>query len=155
MPILSLYPNYRVYHHPLLSKKWIEENTSSITGSGLDLAADYLNAKPDAEGLRVRHTWLCVKSLHTILSVRREFYYNYDPSDPNFDYDLEYLYDKQIQRFPTDTHIKPTNNPDGNENKNAVLRELEHIVNINGVDYVWIYRVVKPDSKEDIKPTEL
>ena len=30
--ILSLYPNFRTYHHPILSERWIEENTSSITG---------------------------------------------------------------------------------------------------------------------------
>ena len=152
VPILSLYPNYRAYHHPLLSARWIEENTSSITGAGLDLAADYLNAKPDAERLRVRHTWFCKEFAHYFVGEAR-IYYNYDPSAPNFDYDLEYLYDKQIQSSPTDTHIKPTNNPNGKENKNEVLRELEHIVNINGIDYVWIYRVVKPDSKKDIKPT--
>lgn len=143
-PILSLYPNFRAYHHPLLSNSWIEENTSSITGSGLDLAADYLNAKPDAEGLRVRHTWLCKEFAH-YFDGESKIYYKYDSLNPTFDYDLEYLYDKQIQDFPTDTHIKPTNNPNGKENKNAVLRELEHVINLNGIDYVWIYRVIKPE----------
>lgn len=148
VPILTLYPNYRAYHHPLLSKKWIEENTSSITGAGLDLAADYLNAKPDAEQLRVRHTWMCKEFAHYFIGEAR-FYYDYDLSDPNFDYDLEYLYDKQIQHTPTDTHIKSTQNSKKQQNKEAVPRELEHIIRLNGIDYVWIYRIIKPTPTDN------
>ena len=148
VPILSLYPNYRAYHHPLLSEKWVEENTSSITGAGLDLAADYLNAKPDAERLRVRYTWLCKEFAHYFVG-EASMYYNYDPSNSNFDYDLEYLYDKQIQHNPTDTHIKPTNDPKKQQNKKAVSRELEHVIRLNGVDYVWIYRMIKPEPTDN------
>ena len=147
LPILCLYPNYRAYHHPLLSARWVEENTSSITGSGLDLAADYLNAKPDAEGLRVRHTWLCKEFAHYFVGEARIYYY-YDPSAPNFDYDLEYLYDKQIQDNPTDTLIKPTKIRKKQEDKEVVSRELEHIIRLNGVNYVWIYRVIKPEPTD-------
>ena len=63
-----------------------------------------------------------------------------------FDYDLEYLYNKQIQRNPTDTHIKSTNHGTKQHSKKAVSRELEHIIRLNGVDYVWIYRMIKPES---------
>lgn len=143
VPILRLYPNYRVYHHPLLSAKWVEENTSSITGAGLDLAADYLNAKPGAERLQVRHTWLCKEFAHYFVGEARS-YYNYAPSAPSFDYDLEYLYDKQIQHNPTDTHIRSTDVSKKQQNQEAVLRDLEHVISLNGVDYVWIYRVIKP-----------
>jgi len=147
-PILMLYPNFRAYHHPLLSERWIEENTSSITGAGLDLAAAYLNAKPDAEHLRVKHTWMCKEFAHYFVGEAR-LYYNYDASDPNFDYDLEYLYDKQIQHTPTDTHIKPTQNSKKQKNKKAVHRELEHIIRLNGIDYVWIYRVLHAPPTND------
>ena len=140
-PILMLYPNFRAYHHPLLSQRWIEENTSSITGAGLDLAAAYLNAKPDAEQLRVKHTWMCKEFAHYFVGEAR-LYYNYDASDPNFDYDLEYLYDKQIQHTPTDTHIKSTQKSKKQKNKKTVHRELEHIIRLNGIDYVWIYRMI-------------
>ena len=148
VPILSLYPNYRAYHHPLLSARWIEENTSSITGAGLDIAADYLNAKPDAEGLRVRHTWFCKEFAHYFVGETR-IYYNDDSPDPNFDYDLEYLYDKQIQDNPTDTLIKPTKNRKKQDEKEVVSRELEHIIRLNGVNYVWIYRVIKPEPTDN------
>lgn len=147
VPILSLYPNFRAYHHPLLSERWIEENTSSITGAGLDLAADYLNAKPNAEGLRVRHTWFCKDFAHYFAGEAD--YYKYDPLKPNFDYDLEYLYDKQIQHTPTDTHIKSSNNQKKQQNNKMVPRELEHVIRLNGVDYVWIYRVIKPEPTDN------
>ena len=148
VPILSLYPNYRAYHHPLLSARWIEENTSSITGAGLDLAADYLNAKPDSEGLRVRHTWFCKEFAHYFAGEAR-IYYNDDPPDPNFDYDLEYLYDKQIQHNPADTLIKHTKNPKKQQDKEVIHRELEHIIRLNGVNFVWIYRVIKPETTDN------
>ena len=147
VPILSLYPNFRAYHHPLLSERWIEENTSSITGAGLDLAADYLNAKPNAEGLRVRHTWFCKDFAHYFIGEAD--YYKYDPSNPNFDYDLEYLYDKQVQHNPTDTFIKSTEYRNKQHNKKAVSRELEHVIRLNGVNYVWIYRVIKPELTDN------
>lgn len=75
-------------------------------------------------------------------------YYNYDPSAPNFDYDLEYLYDKQIQDNPIDTLIKPTKIRKKQEDKEVVSRELEHIIRLNGVNYVWIYRVIKPEPTD-------
>ena len=147
VPILSLYPNFRAYHHPILSERWIEENTSSITGAGIDLAADYLNAKPNAERLRVRHTWFCKDFAHYFVGEAEN--YEDDPSNLNFDYDLEYLYDKQIQQNPTDTHIKSINNRKKQQNKIAVPRELEHIIRLNGVDYVWIYRMIKPEPTDN------
>lgn len=144
VPILSLYPNYRAYHHPLLSDRWIEENTSSITGAGLDIAADYLNAKPDAERLRVCHTWFCKEFAHYFVGEAR-IYYNDEPPDHNYDYNLEYLYDKQIQHNPTDTLIRPAKNRKKQQDKEVMHRELEHIIRLNGVNYVWIYRVIKPE----------
>lgn len=67
---------------------------------------------------------------------------------------MEYLYDKQIQHNPTDTHIKPNKNSKKQENKKAVPRELEHIIRLNGIDYVWIYRIIKPEPTDnaDLSP---
>ena len=147
VPILRLHPYYRTYHYPLLPGQWVAENTSSITGAGLDIAAAYLNAKPNAQHLRVRLTWFCKDLTHYFVgeTTRR---YNSVTSPPNFDYDVEYLYDKQIQGTPVDTHPKPAKPPTTYEHQ--VSRELEHIVSLNGIGYVWIYRVIKPEPTDNI-----
>ena len=150
-PILRLYPYYRVYYYPLLSAKWVEENTSPITGAGLDLAADYLNAKPEAERLRVRHTWFCKDFAHYFVGATG--YYKYDPSNHNFDYDLEYLYDRQIIRTPMDTSEDTTYRTRALKREQTGHRELEHVVSLNGIDYVWIYRMIQPDSTDKIDTT--
>lgn len=149
LPILRLYPYYRAYYHPLLSSKWVEENTAPITGAGLDLAADYLNAKPDAERLRVRHTWFCKDFAPYFIG--QSGYYKYDPSTHNFDYDLEYLYDRQIIHTPMDASEDTTYRSKALKREQGVRRELEHIVSLNGIDYVWIYRMIKsiPTDKVD------
>ncbi len=144
VPILRLYPYYRAYYHPLLSAKWVEERTAPITGAGLDLAADYLNAKPDAERLRVRHTWFCKDFARYFIGETG--YYKYDPSTHNFDYDLEYLYDRQIIHTPMDTSEDITYRRTALKRERTVRRELEHVVSLNGIDYVWIYRIIKPES---------
>lgn len=150
-PILRLHPYYRVYYYPLLSGKWIAENTSSITGAGLDIAAAYLNSKPNAQNTRVRLTWFCKDLAHYFVG-KTTSRYNSVTSPPNFDYDVEYLYDKQIQGDPVDTHPNPEKLITTYEHK--VPREIEHVVNLNGVDYVWIYRVIKrePTDKIDAPP---
>ena len=152
VPILRLYPNYRTYYHPFLSPKWIAENTSSITGAGLDLAADYLNAKPDASRLRVRFTWFCKDFAHYFVGDTRT-YYNSQTSSPNFDYDVVYLYDKQIQGIPVDTHPNPVKVLSSVQHEKEIPRELEHVVRLNGIDYVWIYRVIDSPPTGDTKKT--
>ncbi len=147
LPILRLYPYYRAYYHPLLSAKWVEEKTAPITGAGLDLAADYLNAKPDAERLRVRHTWFCKDFAHYFIGETG--YYKYDPSTHNFDYDLEYLYDRQIIHTPMDISEDTTYRKAALKREQTVPRKLEHIIRLNGVNYVWIYRVIKPEPTDN------
>ena len=147
VPILSLHPYYRTYYNPLLSGKWIAENTSSITGAGLDIAAAYLNSKPNAQQLRVRLTWFSKDLAHYFVGEAQK-YHNSRTSPPNFDYDIVYLYDKQIQGTPIDPHPDKHNPAKATEDRRKVPRELEHVVRLNGIDYVWIYRVIKP------KPTD-
>ena len=84
-----------------------------------------------------------VRILPTTLLVKPG-YYKYNPSAPNFEYDLEYLYDKQIQWTPMDTASNPDNASTTQQSESEVPRELEHVVSLNGIDYVWIYRVIKP-----------
>lgn len=148
VPVLRLHPYYRTYYNPLLPGEWVAKNTGSITGAGLDLAADYLNTLPNARHLRVRVTWFSKDLAHYFVgntSMRRL------SSDTlrNFDYDVEYLYDRQIQRTFID--VPPiTGMPFTKSQKNKkIVRELEHIVRLNGIDYVWIYRVLEKSRGEE------
>ena len=152
VPILRLHPYYRTYHYPILSGKWVAENTSSITGAGLDIAAAYLNSKPNARNLRVRLTWFCKDLAHYFVGKTKRTY-NSETHPPNFDYDVEYLYDKQIQGDPVDTHPNPAKSPVTSQSD--VNRELEHVVKLNGMDYVWIYRVLDTPTSEKIETSHL
>lgn len=145
VPILRLHPYYRTYHHPLLSGKWVEENTSCITGAGLDLAADYLNALPNAQHLRVRTTWFSKDLAHYFVGEAKR-HYNSEISPPDFDYDVEYLYDRQMQGIPVDSHPKGALPPSRLRFSKIVPRKLEHVIHLNGIDYVWIYRVQRGEN---------
>ena len=146
-PILRLHPYYRTYYYPLLSGKWVSENTSSITGAGLDLAADYLNALPNAQHLRVRLSSVFTHDLaHYFVghTTRRNLASN---TRQDFDYDVEHLYDKQIDGFPVDPPPMDTIPPFAwRLTQEDFSRELEHVVRLNGIDYVWIYRVPKKEK---------
>ena len=144
VPIFRLHPNYRAYYYPFLSSKWVAENTSSITGAGLDIAADYLNAKPEAHRLQVQLTWFCKDFAHYFVGDARIY------DSPNADYDVEYLYDKQIQGVPVDMHPNPVRISSASQNEGEMPRELEHVVTLNGIDYVWIYRVLNSPPTNDI-----
>lgn len=143
VPILRLHPNYRVYYYPFLSSKWVAENTSSITGAGLDIAADYLNAKPDAHHLEVQLTWFCKDFAHYFVGDARI------GNSSNANYDIEYLRDKQIQGAPVDMHPNPVRISSPSQNEGEMARELEHVVTLNGIDYVWIYRVLNSPPAND------
>ena len=145
LPVLRLHPYYITYHFPLLSGKWVSRNTSVGGGVGLDVAAAYLNAKPNAENLKVR--------VSRFASGLRKYFVgetwkrhsretSFDSVD--FDYDVEYSRARQIQGTPTDPVPENGASPGILQFRNALHRELEHVVKLNGVDYVWIYRVINP-----------
>lgn len=147
VPVLHLHPYYRTYYHPVLSGKWVAENSTDITGAGLDLAAAYLNAKPNAEQLQVRRTWFSnIDNYFVGSTIQRNAMDEY--VEQNIDYDVEYIRDKQVRdKFPIDAppdykiHVlfrKGVTPP----------RELEHVISLNGIDYVWIYRVIKPEPTD-------
>ena len=141
-PVLRLHPYYRTYHYPFLSKKWVVENTSSITGVGLSLAADYLNALPNVEGLRVRLTLFTEDLTHYFVGNTTPRYLTQDNTG-DFDYDVEHLYDRQIKGIPVDLPPRDGIQLYTWDPSQELSRELEHVVRLNGIDYVWIYRVLK------------
>ncbi len=139
VPVLRLHPYYITYHFPLLSGEWISKNTSLGGGVGLDIAATYLNNKPDAQNLKVRAS---------PFATGLDKYFVGETLNQHttavFDYDVEYIRVRQIQGVPIDA--LPTGGAPATalQLRNTSPRELEHIVQLNGVDYVWIYRVLNP-----------
>lgn len=149
VPVLRLHPDYRTYYHPLLSGTWVAENTTCITGTGLDLAADYLNAKPNAEKLWVRMTWISKEFGHYFVGNTLQRHHHTETNSRDFDYDIEYLRDKQLgEEIPIDA-------PDNYQIHDFLRfgiklpRKLEHVVTLNGIDYVWIYRVLNSPPTND------
>lgn len=150
VPVLRLHPYYRTYYHPLLSGKWVAENTTCITGAGLDLASDYLNAKPNAENIQVRTTWFSQDFGNYFVGDMLQRHQQTHETSPDLDYDIEYLRDKQVAgRIPVDA---PENYqlPEVLDPGVKLQRELEHVVTLNGIDYVWIYRVLDSPPTNDI-----
>ena len=145
-PVLRLHPYYRTYYHPLLSGKWVSENTSSITGAGLDLAADYLNALPNAEHLLIRLSSPFTYDLAFYFdgfATRRGVTWN---TQLKYHYDVEHLYDRQIYGTPVDSPpASPTQLTVWQESQ-ELKRELKHVVCLNGIEYVWIYRVLPEET---------
>lgn len=148
VPVLRLHPYYRTYYHPLLSGKWVSENTTCITGAGIDLAADYLNTKPNAEKLHVRVTWFSKDfDNYFVGNALQRNSQNKTAPRSNFDYDIEYLRDKQVAgRIPMNA---PENDFFDPGVKLSRAPEPEHVVNLNGIDYVWIYRILPPEGEPD------
>lgn len=146
VPVLRLHPYYQTYYFPLLSGKWVSENVSSITGVGLDLAADYLNAQPNAEKLQVRATLFSRnvnRYFHGSTSVKRGNLPSKQPNALIFDYHVEYLRDKQLQGIAKDSHPKDGVPISALQHDEDIPRALEAVVRLNAVDYVWIYRVLE------------
>ena len=153
VPVLKLHPYYATYHFPLLPAQWVAKNTSVGGGIGLDVAAAYLNAKPDAPDLQVRLSRFSsnLNKYFVGNTWRRRnsdtFRHNID-----FDYDVEYVRGRQIQGTPVDRLPEGGNPPSVLLRRSDLHRELEHVVRLNGVDYVWIYRV--RNTRADEIPAE-
>lgn len=153
VPVLRLHPYYRTYYHPLLSGTWVAENTTCITGAGLDLAADYLNAKPNAEKLWVRVTWISKDFGRYFAGNTLQRHHHTETNSRDFDYDIEYLRDKQL------AGIIPADAPENYQGHDLLrpgaklsrLPEPEHVIRLNGINYVWIYRVIDSSATVDAK----
>lgn len=129
LPVLRLHPNYRAYHHPAIPAGWIANNFSQGGGMGLDLAAEYLNDKPNAEQLTVYTTQLSGFLKHYFKGQTRTIDTQTQTMLLQSDYVVIYIRDKQIGWLPPTELVQALT--------------LEHVVNVNGVDYVWIYRMKK------------
>jgi 4-amino-4-deoxy-L-arabinose transferase-like glycosyltransferase len=125
--VTSHYPYYLTYYNPLLGG--IRQAAKVLLvgwGEGYERAAAYLNAKPDVERLQVSEAVFPVFAPQFDGETRRlQRYCVWDN-----DYVIFYLSYVQRQRFD-DLLVEYMDNPDV---------APEYVVNLHGVDYLWIYR---------------
>ena len=126
VPVLRLHPYYSTYYNLCFKLTDIRKITTvgEGGGAGVDLAAKYLNEKPNPQELAVQVSPLSV-----------QFFYRYFigqtyPADAGEeatpDYEVVHIRDSQIGLVPQ------TGTFNG---------ELERVITLNGIDHVWIYRI--------------
>lgn len=121
--VLSLHPHYGTYYNPIWKVSDITKVYTIAGGYGLDIAADYLNQKTNAQDLTVR--------VSPVSGVLLDYYFQGKTyqrgSDLKLspDYEVAYIRDVQINSV----HLSD------------IEGTLEHIIRLNGIDYVWIYKI--------------
>lgn len=135
VPIFALHPYYGTYYNPCWKVTDITNIITTGDTSGLELAAKYLNKKPNAQLLSVQASVLGAEFL------RYYFLGNVYRSDQNrnedtdtlrpTDYEIVYIRDSQIGRVPQ----RGTRNG-----------TLERTITLNGIDHVWIYRIQNEET---------
>ena len=126
LPVLARHPYYGTYYNPLWKTSDITKIITVGEASGLDIAASYLNQKPNAHRMRVQVSPLATEFVRRYF---RGFAYRSDRArDQVADYEIVYIRDSQIGRIPQ---------------TGTLNGELETVITLNGIDHVWIYRIKK------------
>ncbi len=124
LPVLRLHPYYGTYYNLCFKLTDIRKIITVGAGAGYDLAAKYLNRKPNAQALRV-HTF----------PPSAQFFYQYFIGQSSWsesgevavpDYEVVHLRESQAGWVPQ---------------TGTLNGQLEHVITLNGIDYVWIYRI--------------
>ena len=124
LPVLLLHPYYSTYYNLCFKLTDIRKIITVGGAAGVDLAAKYLNGKPNAQELHVQISPLSV-----------QFFYRYFtgqvyPADAGGeatpDYEVVNIRDSQVGLVPQ---------------TGTLNGELEHVITLNGIDHVWIYRI--------------
>ena len=129
-PVLARHPYYGTYYNIFWKITDITQMFTVGDASGLDLAANYLNQKKNAPHLKVQVSTLSAEFFYPYFvghtyQLAPKFMKNLPPLPP-VDYEVVYIRDSQVNWAPQD----------GTQGG-----ELEHIISLNGIDYVWIYKV--------------
>ena len=103
----------------------------------MDIAAKYLNQKPNAQKMNVQVSPLATEF------VRRYFIGDAYQADRKTarppDYEVVYIRDSQIGRVPQ---------------TGTLNGELECLITLNGIEHVWIYRV-QDSERQDLTLPDL
>ena len=126
LPVVRLHPYYGTYYNLCFKLTDIRKITTvgEGGGAGYDLAAKHLNRKPNARELDVQ-----------VSPLNAQFFYRYFIGQTHWadageavapDYEVVHIRDSQVGRVPQ---------------TGTLNGELEHVITLNGIDYVWIYRI--------------
>lgn len=126
LPVLRLHPYYGTYYNLCFKLTDIRKiiTVGEGGGTGYDLAAEYLNAKPNAQALRVQ-----------TFPPSSQFFFLYFTGQSRWtdageavipDYEVVHIRESQAGWVPQ---------------TGTLNGELEHVITLNGIDYVWIYRI--------------
>ena len=125
-PVIALHPYYGTYYNLCWKVTDITKVITIGDASGLDIAASYLNQKSNTSSLSVQVSPL---SAEIVWYYFQGHTYSVDsPSEHAPDYEVVYIRDAQIKWSP----------PEGTHRG-----QLEHVITLNGIDHVWIYRIPK------------
>ena len=124
LPVLRLHPYYSTYYNLCFKLTDIRKIITVPAAAGYDLAAKYLNGKPNAQALHVK----------TFLQSGQFFYQYFIGQPPRSDAGEEGIPDYEVVHIRESQAgwVPQTGTLDG---------ELEHVITLNGIDYVWIYRI--------------
>ena len=126
VPVLRLHPYYSTYYNLCFKLTDIRKITTvgEGGGAGYDLAAKHLNKKPNARELRVQ-----------TFPPSAQFFLPYFTGQVAWadageavvpDYEVVHIRESQAGWVPQ---------------TGTLNGELEHVITLNGIDYVWIYRI--------------
>ena len=130
IPVFALHPYYGTYYNFCWKFRGITEIISVGDASGLDIAARYINQRPNADQMSVQVSPLATEFFQyyfvgTAYRAAKNRIGDTSERRPA-DYEVVYIRDSQIGRVPQ------TGTRNG---------QLEHTITLNGIEHVWIYRV--------------
>lgn len=132
VPVFALHPYYGTYYNPIWKLTDITRIITVGDASGLDIAAKYLNQKPNARQLVVKVSPLASEFFGYYFRGRVFFaHLRHLIPDSDPDYEVVYIRDSQIGRVPQ---------------QGTLNGKLECVITLNGIDHVWIYRLKDSES---------
>ncbi len=124
VPVLRLHPYYSTYYNLCFKLTDIRKIVTVPAAAGLDLAAKHLNRKPNAQELDVQVSLLSGQYFFRYFIGQTHWVDVGEEVVP--DYEVVHIRDSQVGRVPQ---------------TGTLNGELEHVITLNGIDYVWIYRI--------------
>lgn len=125
LPVLTTYPYYLAYFNPLLGGLPRAVQTTLVGwGEGMEQVAAYLNQRPDAE-----RTYVAAVPFQTLQPFFKGMGENFYTNAAALRADVVVLYISQVQRLAPSPEIV----------RYFQSRQPEHVVNVLGVPYAWVY----------------
>lgn len=128
--VTQLHPHYLAYRNP-----WTRSLTVNRTmgwGEGLDIASTYLNQKPDAQNMLIISYYESSFAYHSISKVTSAERLAKETAE-EIGADYVVLYRTMQGRAPERWETKVL--------AEYATKTPEHIISLNGEEYVWIYKV--------------